>query len=111
MTTRDEVAALKGNNDLLREEIGKLEFVVDANESALARLNRELTELRIEKAQLEEQVLKMAGHPAWQCSGCGTVKRFPRWELGKPCPTCERRHYWTGSVHPEALAKYEEERG
>jgi len=40
-------------------------------------------------------------HPAWQCSHCQNIERFPKSELHKPCPNCNRTHYWTGSIHNE----------
>jgi hypothetical protein len=46
-----------------------------------------------------------AMEPAWKCSACGHVARFSRHDLSKPCRSCGRKNYWTGSLSAEELAR------
>jgi hypothetical protein len=67
-------------------------------------------DLRAARAEIErykEEAVQRAvvdmGTP-WQCSGCGHVYRG---RLKRACDVCHRAGYYSGSVHREALAKYD----
>jgi rubrerythrin len=85
---------------------GLMDFGIDAADEfpqVIADLRAARAEIeRYKEAAVQRAVVDM-GTP-WQCSGCGHVYRG---RLKRACDVCHRAGYYSGSVHREALAKYD----